>query len=964
MTDDSYLKRDDIDSLKSRFENMKSAFDNLIEMNPYSVALFDKGGHFIKGNSAFYKMFHNQPPAPEYSIFEDALILSYGLGEKLEGLKNGNAFVFPTMLFSPHLVKPEYPEIPIYIEGVVFPLANSNGETEQIVTMYKDVTEKKKYEKELKDVVSNFSIIVEDSAYAYGKLDLEGNIIYLNKRAEVITGFNKEELIGHKMSEFLMPEDLQRADNDMKLALEQPNDGPREYPVTCKDGAIKLLEINTVPYKEAGEIAGFQFTALDITTRMEAQDEIRKLNQFLEVVIDNANVWLNVLDENANVLIWNEAAAAISGYAKDEVVGHSMIWEWLYPDAAYKKNIVDKANSIINRGVMVEGFETCITTKNGDKKIISWYSRNILGTDGASIGSVALGRDVTEQKKADEALRDYGAFQSVLADVRGVGFEESEEMLIRTFLKSTKENYSLTFALYSNYEKGIIQPLCWFGKNISGLSDVRINIHNQFSDKDVKAMSKAVKQGKPFGYQDLVNDESISEWKYFLEAAGFSSNLALPVMVEGQTEGIVILYSSEKYSFPHDRSERLFLLVRELGAILSEWRRRQRTIDENEMLMRQLVQAQKMEAIGTLAGGMAHDFNNILAVIMGTSTSALSQMDEGDPNYARFERILNSSRRAKELTMNLLTFARKEKLNVGVTSINIILKEINDMIKRSISKKIIIETRFKEELSNIKVDSNQVQQAILNICLNACDAMPDGGVLRISTGIETFESLDEKNFPEANPGDYCYVQIRDTGKGIPGDILNNIFDPFFTTKPKGEGTGLGLSITMGIIQSHNGFMTIKTNEVEGTVVRAYLPVTEESILSDRKNNLEFPEGDNETVMIIDDDPDVLDMIVEAIEIEGYNSIVANTGKDAVEKYIEHSGDIDVVMLDIMMPDLDGNEIYRKLKKINPEIKVIVCSGYSLDGKVGELVQSGTNFYLQKPFDMQELCIMLRKAIDS
>lgn len=368
------------------------------------------------------------------------------------------------------------------------------------------------------------------------------------------------------------------------------------FRIIDKDENIKWVEINSVKITWEGKPATLNFLS-EITQRKQAEKEIRQLSQFQESIIDNANVWLDVLDAEANVVIWNKAAEEISGYSSEEVVGHDRIWEWLYPDEEYRNEITAQAAAIIEENEVVEDFETTIRCKDGQTRVISWNSRNLLDEDGNPIGSIALGRDITARKKAEE---------------------------------------------------------------------------------------------------------------------------------------------------------------------------------EKEEIQTQLLQAQKMESIGTLAGGVAHDFNNQLTVIGGNAQVAMMEVDESEPLYRSLKQINHAVTRSAKLTRQLLLFSRKETMEFETLSINQTINDLLKMLNRLIGEDITIQTELQSDVWTIQGDAGNIEQVITNIVVNARDAMPEGGKITIKTQNVTLNKEECKFMPDAEPGKYVRLSIEDTGEGLPNSFRKNV----------------------------------------------------------------------------------------------------------------------------------------------------------------------------------------------
>ena len=387
---------------------------------------------------------------------------------------------------------------------------------------------------------------------------------------------------------------------------------------------------------------------------------------------------------------------------------------------------------------------------------------------------------------------------------------------------------------------------------------------------------------------------------------------------------------------------------------------------EKEDLQEQLLQMQKMEAVGQLAGGIAHDFNNMLTVVMANADLGLIYADKGTRFHQYFKDIMLATERARNLTMKLLTFARKEKVNVQDICISDAVGELMSMLERSVSRDIILKTVVKAD-PVVRVDVTQLQQSLLNICTNAVDAMPEGGTLTVLCDKAVFEEKDCQPHSAHKPGVYCMVRISDTGVGISPDILPRVCEPFFTTKGLGKGTGLGLSTTHGIVESHGGFMQFHSEPGQGTSVTLYLPAAAAEIIKQeaavKPSPADAAPGGTETIMIVDDEDTVLDAAASVLEQAGYSVLKATGGREAVELYKNHSGRVGLVVCDMIMPGMDGADTYNALRDLDPDVAVVLASGYSIEGKAGALLADGVRGFVQKPFTYDALCSTVRDVLD-
>jgi two-component system cell cycle sensor histidine kinase/response regulator CckA len=386
----------------------------------------------------------------------------------------------------------------------------------------------------------------------------------------------------------------------------------------------------------------------------------------------------------------------------------------------------------------------------------------------------------------------------------------------------------------------------------------------------------------------------------------------------------------------------------------------QRDVSHEVRLERQLRQAQKMEAIGTLAGGIAHDFNNLLMGIQGNISLSLLDIDAGSPLIKNLKKIEQYIQNGVDLTKQLLGFARGGKYEVSLLNINDLLKEQNLLFSRT-NKEVIFQDEYAPGLYSIEADRGQVEQVLMNLYLNALQAMPGGGTLITRTGQVTIDK-DQYSPYYVKAGKYIKITIEDTGIGISEEIQQRIFDPFFTTKEMGRGTGLGLASVYGIVKNHEGFINVYSEEGKGTRFEVYLPASGKGIPKKEKSKEEFVKG-QETVLLVDDEEMIIDVGGRMLKKLGYRVLTAGDGKEAVEIFQKYQDKIDVIVLDMIMPKMGGGETFDRIKKMKPDIKVLLSSGYSINGQATEILNRGCNGFIQKPFNLQNLSKSLRSILE-
>jgi len=384
-------------------------------------------------------------------------------------------------------------------------------------------------------------------------------------------------------------------------------------------------------------------------------------------------------------------------------------------------------------------------------------------------------------------------------------------------------------------------------------------------------------------------------------------------------------------------------------------------MSEQKKLESQLLQAQKMEAVGTLAGGIAHDFNNLLMGIQGYASLMFLDMDTSHPLYDKLKGIEDQVGSGAELTKQLLGFARGGKYEVSVTDLNDIISRTSTMFGRA-KKEITIHSNCKDNIWGVEVDRGQMEQVLLNLYVNAWQAMPGGGDLYLETD-NVFLNKEFARPYGVKPGRYVRVAVTDTGIGMDEQTRKRIFEPFFTTKEMGRGTGLGLASVYGIIKSHNGLIDVHSEKGHGATFTIYLPASDKEIMKEKPVTTDIVKGAG-TILLVDDEDVIVDVGSEMLEVLGYKVSVAKSGWEAIEIYKEKRNEIDMVILDMIMPEMDGRETFDILKSIDPGVKVILSSGYSVDARSTSMMEQGCYGFIQKPYSMNTLSQKVKDVLDA
>ena len=528
-----------------------------------------------------------------------------------------------------------------------------------------------------------------------------------------------------------------------------------------------------------------------------------------------------------------------------------------------------------------------------------------------------------------------------VSGVLGVFWDITEQQRIELALRESEEKYRALFEQAGDYIL-VLEVKGKVGLVIADANEAACEIHGYTREELVGTPISDIDKG--------LNNEQV---RAFIDRVMAGESLFF------QTKHL----KKDGATFPIEVSCKLLDIGEGPPLIISIERdltERKRAEEEKIRLEAQLQQALKMEAMGTLAGGIAHDFNNLLMAIQGRASIMLMNKASSHPDIRHLKGIEGNIESAAELTRQLLGFARGGKYEVRPTDLNELVKKENRMFGRT-KKEVTIHGKYAEDLWSVEIDQGQIEQVLLNLYVNAWQAMPGGGDLYLETENVTLGEDYVKPFSMA-PGSYVKISVTDTGVGMDKATREKIFEPFFTTKEMGRGTGLGLASAYGIIKNHGGFINVYSEKGHGATFSIYLPASEKEVTEEKKSAGEILKG-SETVLFVDDEDMIIEIAEEMFEQLGYKVLIARSGKEAIETYEKNKDNIDIVLLDMIMPDMSGSDTYDRMKELDPDIKVLLSSGYSLEGRATEILDRGCNGFIQKPFKMKELSQKLREILD-
>jgi len=764
---------------------------------------------------------------------------------------------------------------------------------------------------ELRDLEERYRALFGRSLHCIYLHDFEGRFIDANEAALSLLGYTREELTSLGFSSLLAEDLLPKAFE----ALEQiKHSGSQtefsEYKLKKKDGDYVWVETDgSLIYREGNPYA-ILGVARDITDRKKADEALQQSEQRYRSLVDTAmDVVFSLSTEG--IFQWlNPAFETITGWSRAEWLGKSFV-TIIHPDD------LNFAMELF-QGVLGEEkapiYELRILSKTG-QYLTGQFTSNLQIQDGEIFGILGIARDISELKRVEDELK------------------KSEEKYRKLYGESKKAEEVYRSLLHSSADAIVIYDLEGKAKYVSlAFTQIFGWTIEELSGKQIPFVPDSEKEATKARIKDIIEKEKAIQ--------GFQTK-----RYTKDERTIDVSISASRYSDHEGKPAGVLVTLRD--------------ISERKKMEMQLHQAQKVEAIGTLAGGIAHDFNNLLMAIQGNTSLMLYNIDSFHPNYGALKNIEQQVRSGAKLTAQLLGYARKGKFEVKPISLKQLVEETGDTFGRT-RKDITIHRELSEDLFAIEADQGQIEQVLLNLYVNAADAMPIGGDLTLKTVNATHEDMKKKPY-DPKPGNYVLLTVTDTGIGMEEKIQKRIFDPFFTTKEMGRGTGLGLASVYGIIKGHGGYIDVQSEKGRGTTFSIYLPASNQKAYKEIEKDIQITGGTG-TILLVDDEEMVLDVSAKMLKNLGYTVFTARSGNEAIETYEKNKDHIDMIILDMVMPQMGGGETYDRLKEIDPDVIVLLSSGYSIDGKAKGILSRGCEGFIQKPFGMEELVGKTREIL--
>ena len=826
-----------------------------------------------------------------------------------KGEKNTGVF------FETELIKKNGDAIPVEIHGKF--ILDDSGRPLGLQGVTRDISERRKAEARLR---RNEALM--NAAQHIGKIggweyNLETRQIFWTDETYRLHDLNPDDFRPGSMEHITQSLDCYAKEDRKRIhaAFKRCVDKGEPYELECRfitaGGRNLWVRTSGQAVRDGNRVVKVIGDIQDITHNKQAEEQLRKQNQLIQTILENLPIGLaiNYLDKGTAGII-NKRFEEIYGWPAEEVPDVETFFEKVYPDPRYRAKIRERIMRDIESGdpERMNWDDIEITGKDGNKRIVS--AKNIpISEQDIMISTV---QDVTERKMAEAALLE-------------------SEKRFRLLVESSPD--------------AIFVHVDW---RFAYLNQSAVSLFGATSTLDLLGAS-VLDRHQPDGY-DVARDriEMLYRQKIavplleqvFLRLDGARVNVevsAVPVNYQGGDGALV---------FVRDITERI---EREKA---------------HQHLREQLAQAQKMESVGRLAGGVAHDYNNMLGVIIGYSELALGRIDPGSPLQTDLMEIHKAANRSADITRQLLAFARQQTVAPKVLDLNDTVESMLKMLRRLIGEDIELAWLPGAGLWPVKIDPAQIDQIMANLCVNARDAIEGVGKISIETANVTFDDDYCANHAEFIPGDYVQLAVSDDGCGMDRDVLENVFEPFFTTKGVGVGTGLGLATVYGIVKQNSGIINIYSEPDKGTTIKIYLPG--QAVAADgatRENASEIPLGHGERVLLVEDEPAIMNMGTLMLEKLGYNLLAADNPNKAIQYAEEQTDPLQLLITDVVMPEMNGRDLADRLRSIYPDIKVLFMSGYTANVIAHRgVLDEGVDF-MQKPFSLKDLADKVRDVLE-
>jgi PAS domain S-box-containing protein len=922
----------------SQVEDPRALLEGLFANAPVAFIVYRADGHCLLVNQAFRDLFGSEPP-PDYNILKDDIIGSHGFLPLVERAFAGETVRMPAVWYdSRELRQVRISEgRKVATEATLFPLFDSEGHLRHVAICVKDVTA----EQEFKAASQALLLREEELAATLDSIgdgviatDNDGRVIRMNPVAERLTGWFMAEATGRSLNDvFRIVHQQTREPLDNPAARVLRRGGPVWLPshtlLLGRDGSEHVVADTGAPIQDRdGATRGVVLVFRDVSEeyrqeleRSRSEERLRLSEARYRTQFEAAPEAIVTLDvDKGRFIEVNQNAERLFGYDREELFRMNPldVSPPFQPDGS---SSAEEVRRNVERAL------------EGDKPVFEWTHRNSAGQEiPCEIRLVRLpgfGQNLCRESIVDITERKR---------------EEAARARLQADLLVSEASYR---EIFDNASDAIF---------VLDLATGRI--------LDANARASEV---TGYGKDELLSSDSAEQ---YVDEPGFTrkeglSRLRVAAAGTAQVFDWKARHKSGRAYFAEMSlrkatiagQDRLLLFLRDI----TERKRLEQTLRQTED---QLRHSQKMEAIGRLAGGVAHDFNNLLSVVLGYSTLVLASLEPDDPRAADIAEIKTAGERAAKLTKQLLAFSRQQVLAPAVVDLNDIVSRMDAMLRRVIGEDIKLRTVMEQGLGRVKVDEGQIEQVIMNLAVNARDAMPGGGTLTIATNNVVLDEEYARSHRGVSPGPHVSLVVADAGVGMNAQVQSRIFEPFFTTKEKGKGTGLGLSTVLGIVEQSGGSIEVESHAGLGTTFKVHLPTTQDELAPSRSTGPPRVLSGSETLLLVEDEERLRALFAAILSHAGYHVIVAESASHALDHCRRFPGTIHLLVTDVIMPDMNGRELAEQAARVRPEMRVLYVSGYADNALLDLQGPHPRVAFLQKPITPDVLLRKVRETLDA
>ncbi len=787
-----------------------------------------------------------------------------------------------------------------------------------------------KSERSYKDLVERLPLVTY-----VDELNAASTTIYVSPQVEQLLGYPVEAW--HDDPEFfpriLHPDDRERVLSEYPVA---GGSYRSEYRLVASDGRVVWVQDDAVIGEDATGKPSRQGFLLDITERKASEAD----RQQLAAVVASSDDAILSIDLQGVVRTWNAGAVRMYGYTPEEAIGRRIV-EFAPPE---REGEVEELLKALTSGEHVRGHETVRVRKDGERFDVSLTLSQILDEHGNLVGFSGIVREITEQKRSERRLAAEHAVTRAAAEASTL--EEGAPRILQALCESLVWEFGELWCVDDD-EQELVCMGVWHTGAESLEPFAELALTSRFA-RGRGVTGTIWERRESMVFPDFVAESFPRSGA--AEKAGLTAAVGFPIVLRNRCLGVVSFFSREA----KECDEALYAMMESVATHIGQFMERIRAEERRQELEEQLRHSQKMEAIGRLAGGVAHDFNNSLMAIRGYSELMLGRLLPGDPLHRHADGIKKAADSAAAMTKQLLAFGRKQMLRPEVLDLNDVVLGMAEMIDRVVGSDVELETSLADDLGSAKADPQQFQQVLLNLVLNARDAMPDGGKLLLETANVELEDGE------------CFVMlaVTDTGCGMDRETQAQIFEPFFTTKELGKGSGLGLATVYGIVDQSDGRIWVESDPGRGTTFRIHLPRIDRPTRRERDGSpFERIDEGSETVLVVEDEASVRTVVCHMLQERGYEVIAAATAEEAILSVQDHPGAIDLLLTDVVMPSMNGAQLAERLTYSRPGLKVLYMSGYTNEAIGRRGVLEDSIFFLEKPFTSEQLARRVREVLD-